>query len=77
MNRQLLAGMVTVSEADTATAMRWCSEHLRPVVEPSGGIALAALSARRGGIGEGPAGAVLSGGNVSRDTFTHLLGEDP
>ncbi|WP_435111602.1 threonine ammonia-lyase [Nocardiopsis synnemataformans] len=75
VNQRLLTGIVTVSEADIATAMRWCFEHLRLVVEPSGATALATLSARWGEIGEGPVGVVLSGGNVSRETFVRLVGE--
>lgn len=75
VNQQHLAGIVTVSEREIGTAMRWCFEHLRMVVEPSGATALAALVARWGEIGAGPVGVVLSGGNVSWETFVRLVGE--
>jgi len=75
VNQRHLFGVVTVTEAEIATAMRWCFEHLRLVVEPSGATALAALAARWGEIGEGPVGVVLSGGNVTWETFAQMVGE--
>jgi threo-3-hydroxy-L-aspartate ammonia-lyase len=63
LNRVLLDGIVTVSDAELVEAMRFAFERLKLVLEPGGAAALAALLA---GKTEHPAtahvGVVLSGG---------------
>jgi threonine dehydratase len=71
VNRRLLAGVVTVSDAELVEAMRFAFDRLKLVVEPSGAAGLAALRARKV---DPPArvGVILSGGNVGVDRFREL-----
>jgi threonine dehydratase len=58
---------VTVSEAQIAAGVRLAAERSRLVVEPSGALAIAALTFRRAELGDAGGGdvvAVVSGGNV-------------
>lgn len=76
INRRLLSGGVTVTEAEVIEAMRTAFSNLHVVVEPGGAVALAALLANRLPVGRGQTViVVLSGGNVDRDTFRRLLGD--
>lgn len=74
---QLLDGVVTVSEAEIAQAMRLGAERSRLVVEPSGAltIAAAAFHARELGLASltGTVVAVVSGGNVDPARYRSLL----
>ncbi len=77
--RELINDHVVVSEAEIAHAMRYCTEHLRLVVEGGGAVALAALLS--GGWNppvtpDGPLVVVLSGGNVATETLLGVLGGD-
>ena len=64
----LLDGIVTVSEAEIAAAVRLVAERARLVAEPSGALALAAIAFRRAELGadglDGPVVGIVSGGNV-------------
>jgi threonine dehydratase len=66
--RAHLDGIVTVSEAEIAAAVRLAAEGARLVAEPSGALALAAIAFRRAELGlgatAGPVVGVVSGGNV-------------
>ena len=76
INRSLLDGIVTVSDAELITAMRFAFERLKLVVEPGGAAALAAILAHRVELsGDSRVGVILSGGNVDPATFAGLLGE--
>ena len=76
INRSLLDGVVTVSDAELITAMRFAFERLKLVVEPGGAAALAAILAHRVELsGDSRVGVILSGGNVDPATFAGLLGE--
>jgi threonine dehydratase len=73
----LLDGIVTVSEAEIAAAVRIAAEEARLVVEPSGALGIAALRFHAAEIG-GNAGAatrvaVVSGGNVDPERYRELL----
>ena len=73
----LLDGVVTVSEAEIAAAVRLTAEESRLVVEPSGALSVAALRYRAveaglGGLG-GSVVAIVSGGNVDPDRYRELL----
>ena len=74
---QLLDGVLTVSEAEIAQAMRLGAERSRLVVEPSGAltIAAAAFHARELGLASltGTVVAVVSGGNVDPARYRSLL----
>jgi threonine dehydratase len=73
----LLDGIVTVTEAEIAAAVRLIAEEARLVAEPSGALAAAALRFRAEEAGleglDGPVVAVLSGGNVDPDRYREYL----
>ena len=74
---KLLDGVVTVSEAEIAAAVRLAAEECRLVVEPSGALAIAVMRfrAKEAGIEglTGPAVGIVSGGNVDPDRYRELL----
>ena len=68
-----LTGVLTVSDEEIVTAMRWAREHLDgAVLEPSGACALAAYVA--GHVEGDRIGIVLSGGNVDPARYADLVG---
>lgn len=67
VNKVLLDEVVTVTDDQITRAMQWAFEHLKIVAEPSGAVALAALTSA--GLPPGPAGVVISGGSVDWRTF--------
>jgi threonine dehydratase len=73
----LLDDVVTVTEAEIAAAVRLAAEESRLVTEPSGALSIAAMTFRSGDAGlaglDGPAVAVVSGGNVDPDRYRALL----
>jgi len=66
---------VRVSDDEIRAAMRFAFEHLKLVLEPGGAAALAALLTRK--FKHQPSGvlAILSGGNVDRNTFMECIGQ--
>jgi threonine dehydratase len=64
--------MVTVDEEEISQAMLLLVERAKAVVEPSGAASLAAILNRRLP-GDGPAVAVLSGGNIDPLLLTKLI----
>jgi len=74
---RLLDGIVTVSEAEIAAAVRLAAEESRLVVEPSGALSIAALRFRAAEAGvdrvAGTVVAVVSGGNVDPALYRELL----
>lgn len=73
VNRQLLAGGLSVTDAEVAQAMRLAFRHLKLVVEPGGAVALAAALAGRLPTEGRTIGVVVSGGNVDADRFATVL----
>jgi len=73
VNRRLLNGIVTVTDAELLDAMRFAFDRLKLVLEPSGAAGLAALLARRVEA-TGRVGVILSGGNVRVERFRNLVG---
>lgn len=65
---------VAVTEEEVRAAQRWAADRLRLVVEPGGAVALAAVLARRVPPTPGML-VILSGGNVDRAAYAHVLGE--
>ena len=76
INRRLLAGGVTATDAEVCAAMRFAFRHLKLVVEPGGAVALAALLAGRIDPKGRTLGIVLSGGNIDQDVFVRCLESD-
>jgi threonine dehydratase len=73
LNSRLLAGGLSVTDAEVASAMRLAFRHLRLVVEPGGAVALAAALAGRIPTRGRIIGVVVSGGNVDADLFARIL----
>jgi threo-3-hydroxy-L-aspartate ammonia-lyase len=67
----LLDDVVTVTDDDIVQAMRWAFHYLKIVAEPSGAVALAALTAS--GLPAGPAGVIVSGGSVDYGAFGAIV----
>ena len=74
---RLLDGVVTVSEAEIAQAVRFGAERSRLVVEPSGALTIAAAAFHAHELGldslAGSVVAVVSGGNVDPARYRSLL----
>ncbi|MBI2708787.1 MAG: threonine ammonia-lyase [Actinobacteria bacterium] len=69
---ELVDELVTVSEEEIGRALILLLERTKAVVEPAGAVGLAALLAGKVG-GDGPAVAVLSGGNVDPLMLVKLI----
>jgi len=73
INRELLAGILTVSDAEVEAAMAQAFRCLKLVVEPGGAVALAAALAGKLPLAGRTVAIVLSGGNVDAATFAAAL----
>ena len=73
INRRLLRGALTVTDAEVRFALRWAFENLKLVVEPGGVVGLAALLAGRIALEGRCAVIVLSGGNADPALFANAL----
>jgi threo-3-hydroxy-L-aspartate ammonia-lyase len=71
--RALAAGVVTVTDDEIRTAMRFAFERLKLVLEPSGASALAALLSEKVAARGARVGVVISGGNVDPATFAACI----
>jgi len=74
INRQELAGAVTVDDSAVRAAMAAAVQHLKIVVEPSGAAALAAVLASPSRDNR-CVGVILSGGNVDPPLLADILRE--
>ena len=75
--RRIIDGAVTVSVAETATAVRLLAERARVVSEGAGALALAAALSGRAGEGRKVV-CIVSGGNIDSDNLAACLrGETP
>jgi threonine dehydratase len=72
INRRLASGVLTVTDAEVATAMRFAFRHLKLVVEPGGAVALAAVLAGKIDAKGKTTAIVLSGGNVDEELFASI-----
>jgi threonine dehydratase len=71
----LVAGIVTVSDAQLVTAMRLFAERMKLVVEPTGAQAAAAVLEGVVPIRGLRVGVIISGGNIDHTRFGQLLAE--
>jgi threonine dehydratase len=69
-----LDDMLTVSESEIAEAIAWLAREHELQVEGSGAVGVAALLHSRVASLEGPAAAVLSGGNIDAERWSELIG---
>ncbi len=74
INRKLVSGGVTASDAEVGEAIAFAFREMKLVVEPGGAVALAALLTGRIDARGKTAVIVLSGGNVDADMFARLIG---
>jgi threonine dehydratase len=72
INRHLVDDVVTVTEDEIVDGMRTVADLLGVLVEPSGAVGIAALRTNPGRW-TGRVGVILSGGNVDRSRWGHLL----
>jgi threonine dehydratase len=73
INKDLLAGVLTVSDDEAVTAMRAAFYHFKLVLEPGGAVALAAVLSRKFDANGMTIAIVASGGNVDLETYKSLL----
>ena len=73
INRELLAGILTVSDPEVQAAMACAFRDLKLVVEPGGAVAFAAALAGKIPLAGRTTAIVLSGGNVDWGTFAAAL----
>jgi threonine dehydratase len=72
--REHAAGIVTVSDAELADAMRFAFERMKIVIEPSGAAPLAALLQQRiPGVAGKRVGIIISGGNIDAARYGELI----
>lgn len=70
---QRVAGVVTVSDAEVAEAVRYAFRALKLVVEPGGAVSLAALLTGKVEAAGRTSAVVLSGGNVDPGLFSAII----
>ena len=73
INRELLGGILTVSDAEVQAAMARAFRDLKLVVEPGGAVAFAAALSRKIPLAGRTTAILLSGGNVDSGTFAAAL----
>ncbi len=73
INRKLLRGGLSVTDAEVGAAMRFAFSNLKLVVEPGGAVALAAALASKVDLRGKTTAVVLSGGNVDRALFSEIM----
>ena len=67
--KQMVDGIITLSESDIISSMKMIFERMKIVVEPSSSIVLAAAIKRKEEFRGKKVGLILSGGNVDCDNF--------
>ncbi|NRF68017.1 threo-3-hydroxy-L-aspartate ammonia-lyase [Aquincola sp. S2] len=78
VTRALVSRIVTVSDAQLVTTMRFFAERLKQIVEPTGCLAAAAvLEGVLGDLRGQRIGVILSGGNVDLAQYGRLLQNNP
>jgi threonine dehydratase len=75
INQQLLAGVLTVSDAEVRAAIRFAFRNLKLVVEAGGAVALAAVLSGKVDTKGKTTVVVLSGGNIDVELFAEIQTE--
>ncbi|MDR1490382.1 MAG: threo-3-hydroxy-L-aspartate ammonia-lyase [Desulfovibrio sp.] len=75
--QSLVRDILTVSDADLASAMRFFAERMKLVVEPTGCLAAAAVLSGRLDVRGKRVGIILSGGNVDLARYAAFLQDIP
>ena len=71
--RELVAGVLTVPDDSLVTTLRWFFSTLKLVVEPTGGLAAAALRDGLLDVAGKRVGVIISGGNVDPAAYARYL----
>lgn len=71
--QQWVDGILTVSEEEIVSAVRFLASRLKLVAEPSGAVTVAAALAGKLPPGSGRVGLMVSGGNVDLDLLAGIL----
>ena len=66
--------VLTVSDAQLVTAMRFFAERMKMVVEPTGCLGFAAVCEAGQALADKRVGVIISGGNVDLKLFAELVG---
>jgi threonine dehydratase len=74
INKDRLAGGLTVSDDEVRSAMRFAFENLKIVAEPGGCVALAAVLSGKVDTKGKTIGLIVTGGNVDPALFAEILG---
>jgi len=75
INQRLLTDVLTVSDDEVRSAIRFAFKNLKLVVEPGGAVALAALLSGKLETAGKTTAIVLSGGNIDVDLFAEIQAE--
>jgi threonine dehydratase len=75
INKRLLCGVLTVSDAEVRAAIRFAFKNLKLVVEPGGAVALAAILSGKLATKGLTTAIILSGGNIDVDLFAEIQAE--
>jgi threonine dehydratase len=76
INQKFLAGGLSVSDTQTAQAMKVAYQYLKLVVEPGGAVALAAAVSGAYDCRDKTVAVICSGGNVDADIFAEAISLD-
>ncbi|MBM37723.1 MAG: pyridoxal-5'-phosphate-dependent protein [Woeseia sp.] len=72
INRELLSGVLTVTDEEVKEAIKFSFKHLKMVVEPGGAVALAAILFGKINTKNKITAIVLSGGNIDLGLFNDI-----
>jgi threonine dehydratase len=75
INKRLLAGVLTVSDAQVRAAIRFAFKNLKLVIEPGGAVALAAVLSGKVDTKDRTTVVVVSGGNIDVAMFAEIQAE--
>ena len=75
INKRLLSGVLTVTDEEVRTAIRFAFKNLKLVVEPGGAVALAAVLSGKLDTKGLITAIVLSGGNIDVELFAEIQAE--
>ncbi|MCK0103831.1 threonine/serine dehydratase [Pseudohalocynthiibacter aestuariivivens] len=73
INKELLAGVLTVTDDEVRDAMLFAFQNFKIVAEPGGAVGLAAVLSGKIGITGKTIAVVITGGNVDRGRFADAL----
>ena len=73
INKDLLAGILRVSDDEVRAAMAFAFRHFKVVIEPGGAVGLAAVLFGKVDVEEQTVAVIATGGNVEAERFCAAL----